>query len=162
VWPLNLDVERAGMAEIVDGVADFFQGLIRCLEFELTVEVTEAGGSISVNITGSDRGALLSNGASLLNNLEYLANKVFRTGKREKISVINLGSDSYRQHREAELVLLAQMASKKVLAQRRPLNLQPMIPKERRIIHLALAAVEGVTSRSEGEGDSRCITIYPA
>jgi len=73
-----------------------------------------------------------------------------------------LDSDSYRQHREAELVLLAQMASKTVVAHRKPLTLQPMSPKERRIVHLALAAAGGVRSESQGEGDARSITIFPS
>ncbi len=72
-----------------------------------------------------------------------------------------MDSDRYRQHREAELVLLARMASKKVIEQRRPLTLQPMIPRERRIVHLALATIEGVHSQSDGEGENRSITIYP-
>jgi spoIIIJ-associated protein len=45
---------------------------------------------------------------------------------------------------------------------RKPLGLQPMTPRERRIVHLALAGIEGVRTQSEGEGDSRSITIYPS
>jgi len=71
-------------------------------------------------------------------------------------------SDNYRQHREAELILLAQMASKKVISSRKPLSLQPMIPRERRIVHLALAGIDGVRSESNGEGENRSITIYPS
>ena len=93
--------------------------------------------------------------------MEYLVNKVFRIG-REEYPAIVLDSDNYRQHREAELVLLAQMASEKVLAQQKPLSLQPMTAKERRIVHLALAAIEGVRSQSQGDGECRSITIYPS
>jgi spoIIIJ-associated protein len=115
-----------------------------------------------VNLVGPDRPLLLSNTAMLLNSMEYLVNKAFRTGKQAKISSIVLDSEKYRQHREAELTLLAEMAAKKVAAQRRPLSLQPMTPRERRIVHLALANFEGVRSQSDGEGDNRSITIYPS
>jgi spoIIIJ-associated protein len=54
------------------------------------------------------------------------------------------------------------MASQKVISLRKPLNLQPMVPRERRIVHLALAGIEGVRSQSSGEGDNRSITIYPS
>ena len=54
------------------------------------------------------------------------------------------------------------MASEKVLAMKKPLGLQPMTPRERRIIHLALAGIEGVETRSSGDGDNRSITIYPS
>ena len=123
---------------------------------------SESDGVVSINFSGPDRSALLSNAASLLNSLEYLLNRVFRTGRDSRISSIVLDSESYRQHREAELVLLAQMASQKVVSQQRPLSLQPMTPRERRIVHLALAMIQGVRSQSEGDGESRSITIYPS
>jgi spoIIIJ-associated protein len=143
-------------------VADFCREVVGLMGLELQVEAKAEGEAIGINLTGPDRSILLSGAAAVLNSLEYLVNKAFRTGQGEEISSIVLDSDRYRQHREAELVLLAQMASKKVLAQRRPLSLQPMTPKERRIIHLALSGTEGIRTESAGEGENRSITIYPA
>ncbi len=143
-----------------DAVALFCRDLIRRLQLELQCEVTEEDGTVRVNLSGPDRPALLGNSAALLNNIEYLLNKVFRIGKDEHGIVLD--SDRYRQHREAELVLLAQMASQKVISLRKPLGLQPMTPRERRIVHLALAGIEGVRSDSKGDGENRSITIYPS
>jgi spoIIIJ-associated protein len=125
------------------------------------LDVKEEGGILSVNFAGPDRSLLLSNSASLLNSIEYLLDRVFRTDKDEAPGIL-VDSDRYRQHREAELVLLAQMASQKVISLRKPLSLQPMIPRERRIVHLALSGIEGVRTQSNGEGDNRSITIYPS
>ncbi len=161
VWQLRPEDRQASPADTAPAVEGFFRELSSLLELDLNADVSVEAGKIVVNLSGGDRPLLLASTAALLNSLEYLANKVFRTGKDSTVSSIQVGSDNYRQHREAELVLLAQMASKKVIAQRRPLNLQPMVPRERRIIHLALAAIEGVRSESIGEGDNRSITIYP-
>lgn len=152
----------ADTQEIIDAVIRFCQDVVLRLQMELRVEAKLEGATLIVNFSGADRPLLLSNTAAVLNSMEYLVNKVFRTEKDERISSIVCDSDKYRQHREAELVLLAQMASKKVLTQQRPLSLQPMTPRERRIVHLALAEIEGVRSQSEGDGDSRSITIYPS
>jgi len=146
---------------IVDVMVHFCQDLVDRLQMDLRVEAKIEEATLTVNFLGPDRPLLLSNAAAVLNSLEYLVNKIFRLEKDERVSSIVFDSDKYRQHREAELVLLAQMASKKVLAQRRPLSLQPMTPRERRIVHLALAEIEGVRSQSEGDGDHRSITIYP-
>ena len=143
-------------------VGAFCRDLIACLHLSLHLEVHEEGRLVGVNLSGPDRPILLSNTAAVLNSIEYIVNKAFRTGKDEKIATIVFDSDQYRKHREAELKLLAEIASEKVIAQRRPLSLQPMSPRERRIVHLALAPIEGVRSQSDGEGDHRNITIYPA
>ncbi|HYK88444.1 MAG TPA: R3H domain-containing nucleic acid-binding protein [Acidobacteriota bacterium] len=153
----------AGQApETVNAVVGFCRDLLQRLKMELEIDAKLENTVLTVNLSGTDRPLMLSNAAAVLNSMEYLVNKAFRTEKCEQISAIVFDSDKYRQHREAELVLLAQMASKKVLTQRRPLSLQPMTPRERRIVHLALAEIEGVRSQSEGDGDNRSITIYPS
>ena len=146
----------------VDGVEAFCARIIEAMQLDLTTSASEAEGVIRVNFSGPDRPVLLSGGAQVLNCLEYLVNRMFRVGKGAEVASILLDSESYRQHREAELVLLAQMASQKVLSHGKALTLQPMTPRERRIVHLALASVVGVRSESEGEGDNRSITIFPA
>jgi spoIIIJ-associated protein len=133
---------------------------------DLTAEGRDENGVIHINITGRDRAGLLSNSAALLNSLEYLLNRIFpasraKERKEEDAPYIELDSDDYRKHRKLELELLALMASQKALTARKPLTLQPMVPRERKIVHLALAETAGVESRSEGSGESRSITIYP-
>jgi len=145
----------------LQSVADFCKELIAALYLDLLLEGKVEDKAIQLNLTGLDRPFLLSNNASLLNSIEFLLNRAFRSARNEAPG-ITLDTDNYRQHREAELVLLAQMASKKVLSSRGPLSLQPMIPRERRIVHLALADIEGVRSQSDGEGENRNITIYPS
>ena len=153
--------EESANEERIESVQRFCSTIIDRLHMDLDIEIFEQNDTVHVNFTGPDRPTLLSNAAALLNSIEYLANKAFRAGRNPETPGIIMDSDRYRQHREAELVLLAQMASKKVLEQRRPLTLQPMVPRERRIVHLALAAIEGVHSQSDGEGENRSITIYP-
>jgi spoIIIJ-associated protein len=145
-----------------DAVARFCRQVIKRLHFALDVNAREDGAIVMVDLSGPDRSLLLANTALVLNSIEYIVNKAFRTGKDEEIATIVLDSEHYRRQREAELKLLARIASEKVVAQRQPLSLQPMTPRERRIVHLALAEVAGVSSRSDGEGDQRSITIYPA
>jgi spoIIIJ-associated protein len=146
----------------VEAVTRFCRELIGRMHLSLDLDVRGEGRIVKINLAGPDRPILLSNTAAVLNCVEYVINKAFRTGKDEEIATIVLDSDDYRRHREAELKLLAQIASEKVISQQRPLSLQPMTPRERRIVHLALAPIEGVRSQSDGEGDNRNITIYPA
>ena len=158
----NPRLEESANESRAEAIGRFCKELVRLVYLDLDVEVSAHKETIMVNFSGPDRPMLLSNAASLLNSLEFLVNKAFRAPRDAEVPAIMMDSEKYRQHREAELVLLAQMASKKVIEQKRPLSLQPMIPRERRIVHLALASIPGVRSQSEGEGENRSITIYPA
>ena len=149
------------MERSVETILETCRQMMKSLHLNLTVEGTEEGGKIHINLNGEDRPYLLSNSAALLNSIEYLFNRIYR-GRKEEGGGIIFDSDGYRQHREAELTLLAQMASKKVITLRKPLGLQPMTPRERRIVHLALAEIEGVHTKSSGEGENRSITIFPS
>lgn len=150
------------MERPLESITELCRKITQLLHLNLSIEgKKEEDGKIAINLTGGDRSYLLSNSASLLNSMEYIMNKIFRGGGEESAGII-LDSDGYRQHREAELTLLAQMASKKVITMRKPLGLQPMTPRERRIVHLALADIEGVHTKSAGEGENRSITIFPS
>jgi spoIIIJ-associated protein len=151
--------DKESKSDWAETVAGFCREVIGGMKLDLEISAWKVEDSVFANLTGEDRPILLSNSAVLLNTLEYILNKAFRTGKDAELASIVLDSDDYRKHRESELVLLAKMAADRVKTQRRPLTLQPMVPKERRLIHLALAEIEGV--RSESEGDKRSITIYP-
>jgi spoIIIJ-associated protein len=145
----------------IESVDKFCREMVGLMHLQLDLQGKEEEGVIRINLSGPDRTILLSNAASMLNSMEFLLNKIFRGDKEETPGIV-LDSDHYRQHREAELVLLAQMASTKVIAMRKPLELQPMTPRERRIVHLALVGIEGVHSKSDGEGENRSVTIYPS
>ena len=144
----------------VQAVKNCCRAIIAHLRLDLTIDAQESERTIIINLSGPDRSILLSKSASLLNSLEYILNKMFGLDKNGSPGLI-LDSDQYRKHREAELVLLAQMAGTKVVLLRKPIKLQPMTARERRIIHLALAGIKGIRSQSDGQGDNRSVTIYP-
>ena len=52
-------------------------------------------------------------------------------------------------------------AAEKAMRYRESIELDPMIPSERRIVHLTLATHEFVTTHSEGEGDNRRVIVEP-
>lgn len=74
---------------------------------------------------------------------------------------ITLDSCGYREKREETLIQLAEKISNKALKTGRPTTLEPMNPYERRIIHSAVAKVEGVNSKSVGEEPYRKVVISP-
>jgi spoIIIJ-associated protein len=52
--------------------------------------------------------------------------------------------------------------AEKAIKSRQIVAMNPMSAHDRRIMHLALAEVAGVSTRSEGEGELRHLLIVPA
>ena len=72
-----------------------------------------------------------------------------------------LDIEGYRSRRERYLKDTALRAAEKAMRYRESIELDPMIPSERRIVHLTLADHEFVTTHSEGEGDNRRVIVEP-
>src|SRR5262249_46331536 len=72
-----------------------------------------------------------------------------------------LDIEGYRSRRERYLKDTALRAAEKAMRYRESIELDPMIPSERRIVHMTLASHEFVTTHSEGEGDGRGVIVEP-
>ena len=68
----------------------------------------------------------------------------------------------WRSTRRHDLSELGRVTAQRVLDGRQPIRLQPMTPFERKIVHDAVAALEGVQSESEGEEPERCVVVFPS
>jgi len=65
------------------------------------------------------------------------------------------------KRRRAELIRFALTKAEEVRRDRKRIRLNPMPAHERRTIHVTLANVPGVQTRSVGEGDERRVLIEP-
>jgi spoIIIJ-associated protein len=115
---------------------------------------------IVVVFDGPDKELLLERGAELLLAFEYLA---VRSLKLEPpfFDRIRFDSGDFRSLRIAELMLSAKVAAQRVRETKQPFRLNPMAPRERRIVHLALKDLQGIRTTSEGIGEERQVVIMP-
>lgn len=133
--------------------------ILEGLGFEVTVAARDAGATIEVDVAGPDRDFLLDHKAEALNALQYLLNRIIyrgRTGKK-----IHLDSDGYRRGREEEIVEVARRTAESVKSRGEESLLSPLNPYERRLVHIALAEIEGIGTRSLGDGFLKRIAIFP-
>lgn len=108
--------------------------------------------------TNENHGAIIGRHGETLDAVQYLvrlfANK--NTKGNKKVS-INIGD--YREKRAESLKEFASRSASQVLKYGRNVKLDPMNPYERRIIHTAIQAIEGVTSFSVGSDSERRVII---
>jgi spoIIIJ-associated protein len=68
----------------------------------------------------------------------------------------------FRARRREELTELGRRTAESVRDTGTAVRLDPMTPFERKVVHDAVSAVDGVRSGSEGEEPERRIVVHPA
>jgi spoIIIJ-associated protein len=114
---------------------------------------------ISVEFTGPDTPLLTARGAELLHAIEHLAAKLLRL-EPEQHDRISFDAEDFKALRHRELELIAQAGAERVRATSRPYSFPPMNSRERRLLHLALAAM-GLPTASSSDGPRRFVVAYP-
>lgn len=137
---------------------DYISGILRQMDMpdDCTVTRTENGAVLSFDGDGS--GAIIGRRGETLDALQYLASMISNRGDHDYFR-ISLDSCGYREKRRKTLEELAAKISKSVIRTGRSTTLEPMNPYERRIIHSAVSAIEGVSSRSIGDEPYRKVII---
>lgn len=114
---------------------------------------------ISVELSGPDVPLLLARNGELLLAIEHIAAKILRF-EHEEHDRISFDADSFKVLRHQELRLAAEAAIERVRRTGQPFSFAPMSSRERRILHLELAA-SGLPTASSGEGPRRFVVLYP-
>lgn len=138
--------------------ASYIAGVLKAMDVDSSLTTTEVEGGAQIEIAGDGIGTVIGRRGETLDAIQYLASMVCNKNDKEyyRISVDSCG---YREKRKETLEELAVKIAKSVQKTGRTSALEPMNPYERRIIHSAVATVEGVTSRSVGEEPYRKVII---
>lgn len=124
------------------------------------IEAKVNNGVVEMDIICDDYGIIIGRRGETLEALQYLTSLAIKntTSKYARVA-INVGD--YRAKREETLRNLAIKNANYVARSGRRYGFEPMNPYERRIIHTAVQEVEGVVSRSVGNGTDRRVLIEP-
>jgi spoIIIJ-associated protein len=109
-------------------------------------------------VDGDSMGALIGRRGETLQAFQFITQLLVNRRLGHWTRVL-LDIEGYRSRRERYLKDTALRAAEKAMRYRESIELDPMIPSERRIVHLTLATHEFVTTHSEGEGDNRRIIV---
>lgn len=157
--PVRVRVER--LLRRHDSIRDLVVDLLASMQIPAEVQVEQNGELIDISITtqGLD-GLLIGRRGQTLTALQHvigrLISKEFGQNGRVEVDV-----GDYRRRREAQLVEKARALALKVKATGREINLEPLHAPDRRIVHLALAGIQGVRTYTVGQGLHRNVVIAP-
>ena len=148
-------------AEVGDAAVAFMSGLVEAFGATATTDVAVDDTDIEVRVVGDALGLLVGHGGRTLMAVQDLARVASqrRLGDHETRLRIDVGG--YREKRSEALGRFAVAVAKEVVESGTPKALEPMQSADRKVIHDALAEVDGVTSRSEGDDPMRRVVISP-
>jgi spoIIIJ-associated protein len=114
-----------------------------------------------LEICGPHLGALIGRHGNTLEALNLIFNNSFNAGVRSNRRYYTIDAEGYRAHRADQLKNLALATLERCMREGTQQKLEPMLPSERKIIHLALATSELVRTESEGEEPERRVVVFP-
>ncbi|MFZ2054573.1 MAG: R3H domain-containing nucleic acid-binding protein [Candidatus Aminicenantales bacterium] len=135
-------------------VTQFLDALLPHFPLELGYQVKKKNETIYVIFEGEDKNLLLRKDGSLLLAFQHVLNKV----SPHKVQV---DCEFYRRRKEKRLREYAQEVARQVSDTGRNEVLDLMNPYERRIVHIAVNQVPGITSESVGEGFLKRVKVFP-
>lgn len=151
-------VEAVFVQTKADIAAEYIKGILKNMDIDSTVSTTENEDGILIDILGDTTGAVIGRRGETLDAIQYLVSMAANRGDKDYVR-ITVDCCGYREKRKAILEELAGKIAKTVIRTGRTSTLEPMNPYERRIIHSAVANIEGVTSRSVGDEPFRKVVI---
>jgi spoIIIJ-associated protein len=144
-----------------DIAADYLERLLDIVDYDGDIDLDVENDRAVVAIVGGDLQALVGARGETLDALQELTRLAVQqqTGVRSRLM---LDVSGHRQARRTELQGLAADTAARVLETGEPARLAPMNPFERKVVHDAIAATDGVRSESEGEEPQRRVVVLRA
>ncbi len=146
---------------------EVLRNILTKMGFEAEVVAHEDDERITLEIKGPETALVIGKKGQTLDSLQYLVNKIVSSklpegpDGRSGGKPINVDAEGYRGRRAESLIELAHRLAEKAKRTGHPVEAEPMSPADRRIIHVALAEMEGITTQSEGEGIYRHLVVIP-
>ena len=144
-----------------DIAGDYLERLLDIADVDGDIDMDVENDRAVVAIVGDGLTALVGPGGTVLEALQELTRLavVQQTGVRSRL-MLDIGG--WRARRKAELAEIGTRTARRVLEAGEPVQLAPMSPFERKIVHDAVARVAGVASESEGVEPERRVVVLPA
>jgi spoIIIJ-associated protein len=134
--------------------------IVKLLDVQAGVILRQEPERILLDLTGDSSGVLIGRRGQMLDALEYLLNRiVVHEGDSTRIVV---DSQNYRTRRSQSLEDLARRMGDQAKKKRKTITLNPMSPRDRRIVHLVLQEDPSLSTKSSGKGYFRKLIIIPA
>jgi len=150
--------------EIPEGPAErvraVLEEIVEALDLEAEVAVDEDADRITGRVDGDDLGLLIGRRGQTIDAVQLVCYRAAFRGRQERKRVV-VDAAGYRERRQELVERHADRAAERALETGREIELEPMTPTERKLVHDRLKDRPGLETFSEGEGHERCVIVAP-
>jgi spoIIIJ-associated protein len=114
-----------------------------------------------LEVDGPDLANLIGRHGHTLEALNLIFNNIVNAGVKKDRHYFTIDAEGYRARRADLLKGLALQTLERAIREKRPISLEPMLPSERKVIHLALAENPFVSTESSGVEPERRVVVIP-
>jgi spoIIIJ-associated protein len=146
--------------EPAERVRAILEHVVDALEVDGDVEVDEDADRIVGRVNGEDVGLLIGRRGQTIDAVQLLCYRAAFRGLQERKRVV-VDAAGYRERRQAAIEGQADRAAERALKAGKEIELEPMTPAERRVVHQHLKDRPGLETFSEGDEPERCVIVAP-
>ncbi|MGH2926194.1 MAG: RNA-binding cell elongation regulator Jag/EloR [Solirubrobacterales bacterium] len=154
-----MSAEQASI-EPVDRVRAILERVVDELHLDATIEIDEAEEEIVGRIEGEDVGLLIGRRGQTIDAVQLLCYRAAFRGRQDRKRVV-VDASGYRERRREAIERQADRAADRALKAAKEIELEPMTPSERRVVHQHLKERGGIETFSEGQEPERCVIVAP-
>lgn len=130
--------------------------------YDLNIEEIDGSSNINISFKGDNLGYLIGNHGKHLESLQYVFSLILRKKfPEDTLYRVIVDVCGYKEERNKKLEKYALQKADDARILGEAVELSPMSPSDRRVVHMALQMFEDIKTESYGEGDSRRIRIIP-
>jgi spoIIIJ-associated protein len=138
-------------------VADFVVKVVKDMGLSLEAQVETTADGTRINLAGDGAEVLLARRGEGLQALQHIVDSAFRRALGDQRLLVDCMD--FRRGKDNELRQMAKFLAEKAKTSGIEQNIGPLNAYERRLVHLAVAEVPGVTSESIGDAAVKTVTI---
>ncbi len=144
--------------ESTRAISEFLERFVAALGISSAIAIEETADGPRLNLTGDDAELLVRHRGEPLKALQHVVDTAFGRALPDEKRVF-VDALEYRKGKDIELRRMAKLLADKVKSSGIDQTLGPLNPYERRIVHMAVGEVAGVTTESIGDAFSKTVLI---
>jgi len=139
-------------------IVDFLNRFVTALGITADVQIEESADGPRLNLTGDEAELLVRHRGEPLKALQHVVDMAFSRTLPDDTRVF-VDALEYRKGKDIELRRMAKFLAEKAKQTGLDQQLGPLNPYERRLVHMSVAEVPGVTTESVGDAFSKTVLI---